>query len=494
MDKSEKLLSDNLICLILTCFCFILYGKTLSYDITWLDDIYLLVKSKPVLSDFTNIFSLFVRGVYLHDAPNFMYRPLLNVSFMADTFLNSGNYFFSHFINILFHSSAVCCIFFFLRIFFENRASAFILSLVFAAHPAGSVAASWIPGRNDSLLAVFIFSAFFFIEKYRNERKNRYIMLYSFCFACAMFSKESAIVFPFICALWLWIKRKESNIRLKTFSAYSVIPILAWLILRHFAGLKMSSFDLIGSIKNIAYLPVVSGKAVFPFFPVISSAYRNLEYPLVSSLAGAAFFIFSFLFIMKNRRETPCSHYMPMQVFLFGISWFFIFLLPTMAAGSNFGSSFFEHRLYIPMAGLFVILSQIRIPDKFHKSCAVLGLILAAAFSSISFCHSSYYERREIFWPKFVRENPADFDLFVWTGIFEEERHLYGSAEYYYKKSLELNPGQPVIHGKLAQIAYIKGNYEKAEEEAEKERNVYPENPVLRSLLDRLKQIKQEKM
>src|SRR6202020_3196456 len=77
-----------------------------------------------------------------------------------------------------------------------NRVHAFILSLLFAVHPVLSQAVAWLPGRNDVLLGIFIFSFFIFSIRYSREGKLKNLLLSVFFLLLALFTKETAVMGP----------------------------------------------------------------------------------------------------------------------------------------------------------------------------------------------------------------------------------------------------------------------------------------------------------
>lgn len=472
----SKQIPDRIVFLLITVFCVLLYGNTLSYGITWLDDYHLLVKAAPILSDFRNIFNIFLSGVLL-DTDSSMYRPLLNVSFMADTMLNGGGFFFSHLINIVLHIVASCLVYALLREFKVGKGMSAALSLLFAAHPASSVAVAWIPGRNDSLLACLVFPALLFAERYRHSGNHSHCIAYGVFTLLSLLTKESSIVLPFLVAMWLFLNRKHSKADLWHFSLASLFPLLIWHVLRSFSTVQTSMPQMIPTLKNLAYMPVLAGRAIFPVSPVVSSSYSHLGFPWLFAFLAICFFAISF-FLLKKENKNSGYEISSFNICLFGLCWFFAFILPTMAAGKgiSFGNSYFEHRLYVPLAGILLIVSRL-IPLAGCRFCRVYALsALILFFSCVSFCHSSYYESREILWPRIAHESPSDFDLWIWSGFFEKDRMLYGAAEFYYRKSLEADPNQVMAHFLIAEAAYHNGNIVLAKRELDEELRRFPEN------------------
>ena len=84
----------RIFCILIVMFCFVLYGHTLSYEITWLDDYYWLVLGKDFLSDISNWHKLFFADAFFSLNGGEFYRPLLSFTFIADILLNGSGFFF----------------------------------------------------------------------------------------------------------------------------------------------------------------------------------------------------------------------------------------------------------------------------------------------------------------------------------------------------------------------------------------------------------------
>ena len=85
-----------------------------------------------------------------------------------------------------------------------------------------------------------------------------------------------------------------------------------------------------------------------------------------------------------------------------------------------------------------------------------------------------------------------EFSNFVRAGMFEHKRLIYGAADYYYRKALELKPDQPQIHASLASIAYKRGDYIRAEEEMLAELALNPDYMQGRIWLEKLRKEKKQ--
>lgn len=501
---------DGRVYVFLALFCFLLYGGTLSYSLSWLDDYFLLIEARPFLSSLKNLPALFFTDAFITN-PIGLYRPMLNVSFMWDTLLDgiAGGWFFTHLNNILLHIASVCLFYRFLRIFSFKTKTAAIMSLIFAAHPAASVAVGWIPGRNDTLLALSSFPAIVLADKYCRTGRIRNAALYGLMLSFAVFAKESAVFLPVLAFLWLFLcnsgeifaKKNEFKDRINVFVLFSIVPLLAWAGMRSLAYVGSTHIGILATLRNMAYMPVLLGRALFPAWPVLMSPYDMLPYKAFSAVIGISFLLYVAVFLSKMLKkdcslennvnkipEDDCvfvqnvdksAEKLRFRTAVFGISWFLLFFMPTLVAGDGIvsGTLYFDHRLYVPMAGLIVSVAAIipKIAEK-RRIFAISSVAVFILFlSAVSFCHLGNYENRYVFWQRAVQDSPADFSNFVRAGQFEEQRGLDGQAEYFYIRAIEMNPAQSMLHASLAGIYYRRGNYAAAEAAMQSELQISPD-------------------
>ncbi|UCD55136.1 MAG: hypothetical protein JSV93_06410, partial [Candidatus Omnitrophota bacterium] len=167
--------------LLIACLGFLVYSQTLFFDFTYLDDNVLILGNRKFLSKLSNIPQAFRQDVFFSYEDAY-YRPLLTISFILDAQLpfalypspkpspqrgegrvrgrgEQGKGFSYHLTNIVIHLLAACLLFLLLIKLKYREGLAIFFSLIFTVHPVLTQAVAWLPGRNDSLLAVFIFSS-----------------------------------------------------------------------------------------------------------------------------------------------------------------------------------------------------------------------------------------------------------------------------------------------------------------------------------------------
>jgi len=110
---------------------------------------------------------------------------------------------------------------------------------MFLIHPSHFKTVVWIPDRID-LLAVFFLLCSFIAYIIHRERRSRIIFCLSvFFFVCALFSKESAVVFPLI--------------------------VMCYELYRYLVSSSKSGFLVHVLVRPALYIPLI---LLYPYFPM----------------------------------------------------------------------------------------------------------------------------------------------------------------------------------------------------------------------------------
>ena len=198
----------------------LLYFRTFSYDFIGLDEQSLLEDKRAFNKELSNIPKAFRQHVFQigdrvsSPGSSKYYRPILTVSFILDQQFSGTGFAFYRFTNMLIHFLACIGLLFVLQQLKIPHPLAFFFSLLFAAHPLLVQAVAWIPGRNDSLACVFVLWSFYFLAtatspKSSPRERTLNIVWHLLLFACALFTKENAIVFIVICAYYIFLIQKH---------------------------------------------------------------------------------------------------------------------------------------------------------------------------------------------------------------------------------------------------------------------------------------------
>lgn len=340
---------------VLGLLVFILYSRTVSFEYIGFDDTTMIVDNYRFIRNFENIPRAFTEHVFYFenniDKDKEYYRPMMTLSFMLDAHI-AGSYMprWYHFANVVYHFAACLLLLFFLRKIKAGHAAAFVLTLIFAVHPVVTQAVAWIPGRNDMLLAIFMFSSFIFFMEYLETKRRRPLMLHLIFFAFALFSKENGVMFPVLCFFYMQFIHREKLLSRSgmLLSAGYILFIVPWIFLRQHA-LEGSSVEnsfhsaIANIIKNAPFLLQYVGKAVLPFNLSVMFTIEDANY--IFPLLALGLIILGIVLSAAKRWS-----YM-----IFGLSWFLLFLVPSFSARLVEG---LEHRLYVPVAGFFILASE----------------------------------------------------------------------------------------------------------------------------------------
>lgn len=429
---------------------FVVYAQALFFNFTYFDDQALILENAAYLKNAANLFSAFVQDAFrLVHTSDAYYRPLLTVSLMLDANLGGVAPFIYHFSNVLFHLAAVWLLFvFFIQLGFR-RDHSFFFSLLFAVHPLLTQAVVWIPGRNDSLLAIGTLASFICLLRFLERRSWPAYLGHLFFFAFALFSKESALVIPLLALGLVYARQKEAlSFRLAGWLIVSWSPILAvWFFLRNIAlvnPLQLTWLDVVQSL-SLNFLAVIQliGKVLFPFNLSVLPTMRDTT-PIFGVMALV---ILAALLIPASNR--PAYKW-------WGLAAFALFLFPSLIGPNGVTTAgFLEHRMYLPLIGLMVALlesdavSRLRVSRVTALSLAAVLLLL---FSALTYSHSLNFRDRLTFWESAALTSPHSALAHRNLGAMYQLDGADDKAEQEYLAAIKINRNEPMVHNNLGLI------------------------------------------
>lgn len=129
-------------------------------------------------------------------------RPLNALAFMLDARLWGAEPFGFRLTNLLLHAASTALVGALAWEISRARRTAALAALLFAFHPATVPAVGWITGRVDVLATFFLLVAALAWQRARRENSGaRPLLALGLGFAAALFTKESALVFPALALL-----------------------------------------------------------------------------------------------------------------------------------------------------------------------------------------------------------------------------------------------------------------------------------------------------
>ncbi len=362
-NKPENFTRTHRLAAILFLFIAVVavYLKTVDYPFLW-DDTF-LISDNVFLRNPHNIIHVFDRQ-YFSQTYELSYRPITTLSFFLNFAISGLDPKIYHLTNIIIHFVNVMLVMAIIARLVGNSRLGVGFALLFALHPIHTEALNGVSFREDPLCLLFIAAAFIFHMRFRDkeeEKRKKVNFAWSmFFFTLALFTKETAVVYPGVMVIYdMFIGNKKGE-RVKWLgpALIAALPLIFFLFIR-FGPLKGPGesyiyhggkpiYTLYMMVQAIAhYLNLV----VWPLRQCVDYVFK--EHPkftdgavmgsfflLIACGAGAVMFI-------SIRRQIAI-----------GVAWFLLFLLPV----SNIipiGVVMAERYLYIPCLGIFIIASYV---------------------------------------------------------------------------------------------------------------------------------------
>jgi len=381
--------------LLLAAVCMAVYGKCLFYGITNSDDEVMIAGNIPFLRDLSNMFRVFTLDAFYAQQSIDLYRPLQSLTYILDAQWGGDTVFNAHLTNLLLHIVTCLTVYhLLLRLDFRQQL-ALVGALIYAVHYNFMTAVAWLPARGDLLLALFTFLALLTLIQSLENSAWRSILLHLLCFTLALFSKESAVVLPFLFATYVWTHGKAGRLTRKHLALpvyYLAMGSLYWAMKGAAVTGSSDERGIIPFIRNLRTLPETVAKFYLPVNISTLPAYK-----LSATLSGAA--IITALLVLHL-----CWRKRLQRRVLFYPAWFLLFILPGMTYYPNFYSfsnEHTDHRSYVICFGLLMLSLNLvqQAGLEMRKQFTPLVVILLVYLTVLNLHFSASYK------------NPAEFAL-----------------------------------------------------------------------------------
>lgn len=446
----------------------LLYGQTVFFSFSRLDDNVILEKSE-ILGNFKNLGTIFSSDVFLSDH-RLYYRPLLNCSYLVDAVVGGQSPLIYHLSNIFWHFLAVSLLYYFLKKILQRPPLALFLSLLFLVHPVLTQAVAWIPGRNDSLLAVWVLAAVLNFINFCKRPGWVSLSGYFIFFLLAVLTKETAIFLPFLLVVYYYTigqnqkiaRRDKAKVILASLTVYCL-----WFLLRQLAlaGGDNSVFALFKNLPQGLMMGLkIVGQIILPF------------HLTTVPLAADTSFLFSLVALPLLAVSLYASPHKRSTYLWFGAAWFLIFFIPPLLFSN--GTSYFDHRLYLPLIGFLIIISELDFIKSLNwrqPRVIALAALLLLILSVLTFRHSLNFRDPFTFWRAAVTGSPHSLPAHAILGDIYAEQTDWVAAEQEFLAALSLNPQEPIMHYNLGVVYLRSGNKIAAEIEFKRELAVNPD-------------------
>lgn len=443
-------------------FVFMLYAKCLWFDFTYLDDNVLVLQNYPFLRSMANILNAFKQDIFLsNQTPDVYYRPLVTISLILDAQIAQTSPLFYHLTNILLHLIGSLTVFYLLIRLDYPRPAAFCMGAFFAGHPVLTSAVAWIPGRNDTLMAIFSLWSFIWYLNFLQRSRIKALFLHLGFFGLALLSKENALfILPVIICHYIFVIGKRDFLAgQKRLLGGWFCVISVWFLLRNFglkSPLSLDAFVLMGSLyRAVPAVLQMLGKVIFPFNLSVMPTIEDTPFIYGFAAIAVLWFLLGF---SKGKR---LSH------IFFGAAWFLLFLVPSFMRPDRLAVGYFlEHRVYLALVGFLITLLEVDFIKhiNLHKLLPVTALGLVIFYFSLkALVYADNFKNRLSFYESAVRNSPSLPLAHRNLGAMYYLDEKLDRAEEEFKEALRINPYEPMTNNNLGLVYMKRGKFMEAE-------------------------------
>ena len=369
------------------------YLNSLPNQFVWDDEA--LVENNSYIRNHLYVSAIFTTDLY-HDQGQGTpyYRPFQAISYLVDYAVWGLNPWGYHITSILLHLGCVLLIWLLVQQVSSQNWLAFAVAALFAIHPVNTNAVTYIAGRADPLALAGMLGALWLFRKSRAPAGCYLRLAYysgsGLLFLGALFSRESALIFPALLLLEQLVFAPAHDRRLRR-AIMAAVPFVlldaAFLVWRyavlaqlHRPGLP--ALSLPASVRWQVPFRTLATDCGLLVWPANLHMERQVTLggPELRILTGLGFLLAAgFLWVLgRTYRRQP--------LIFFGMGWFIVALLPTLAI-PTIAAVAAEHWLYVPSIGFYVVFVTVvgrqldRPVPPSRILTGVLGLVILGALA-----------------------------------------------------------------------------------------------------------------
>lgn len=475
--------------LLLFVLAFSVFFPSLENSFVWDDQILIEREHKKFENNVSSyIFNDFFRSSADWDKVHYYYRPASYSTLIADYVIWKDKSFGYHLTNNLLFALTVLAFYFLALIAFRKLTDseddpvlpAVVAALVFIFHPVHVESVSWISGRTDIVCALFLIMGL--IAHFRSS-SNVFFVLAPVFFAFSLWSKEVAVVFPFIAVfgsvLTRQFKKRDavlSFIYLILLTLYIFVrtksllnPTLESIAVSSSSSLQSAQGSVLSAYLEpvkilLCSLGIYMEKLLLPFnlnayIYKVSTSPLNLISSVVLTVSVTAVFILSLI-----RR-----HYFP----AFAIFTALITILPSLPVAVMPIASIpiAERYLFIPSLGYALLLGFVfSVLSRKIKPAHLLTLLilLLGTFTYLNMDRQLVWKDRVTFWGTTASQSDHAFPHSNYALALQQVGRTQEALKFY---EAALNPaltvdndqGRVITMNNLALLYMNQGDYQRAE-------------------------------
>ena len=429
-----------------------LNGKFLYDDPILVENNKLIRAPSAVINFFTNdIFS----GAAVGRKSSF-YRPLQMASYTLNYSIGKLDVRGYHLVNTILHILVALSIYWLINILFSNHLLSLITALLFVVHPLHTEAVSYIAGRADSLVGLFMLLSFILYVKLINQTRINIlkIIFLLLAYLCALFSKEYSLLLPLLLLFYHFVFGKKINITV-FLSLLGVIAFYMVMRLTYLKPLLTLNTDTVADRLPGLFVAIFSYiKLLFlPFHLHFEYGQKLFAWTDLRTLGGVFITLLIFVWAYLKRGN---------KIILFSIGWFFLGLLPV---SNLYKINYYmtEHFLYMPSIGFFLLLSYF-LSLLYNNKYKIVALILMTCavlfFLNLTIRQNDYWKDPLTFYTKTLELAPESSNAYTNLGQIYQDKGDLTKALSCYTKAIEFNPNNDKAYNNRGNLYNSNNNYD----------------------------------
>lgn len=442
------------------------------------------------------------------------WRPLTYVSFVIDQKIWGPDPFGFHATNIFLHAGVVVVLFMLCARLLASAHLGFMIALLYAIHPVHFEAVGFIHNRSDILCLFFLLSSLYGLDAY-SRKKGRVLLAEEIpgvwyfvgslaSFFLALLSKETAVVFPLIAFVYmfLFLRNYERSGALKM--GLSFLGVLAiYLSLRVLVLGEVIQAERVWGFYNFppgegAFWPLATAlKLVGMYFAFLMNSFNPFDFcadyalkPIASllygeALSGGLIILILFYLLIRLRKTLPFLS--------LAIVWFLVTYLPI----SNIvpiGNLFSQRYMYIPSVGFFVLLGfgfgKLLENKESQKLIAIFLILLIIFWSRSTILRNQYYRDDISLWFYTAKHPLASPRAHLVLGQYYIKAGNLNLAKEELEASLNKNSGYVPALMMLGYIYKQQGNISEAEKRFSRAAMIATQEKDVTSLQEAIEELK----
>jgi len=450
-----------------------IYANSLGGKFIW-DDEFLIEKNEYIKHP-GGIAGFFTKPLsYGTPLKSNYYRPLQALTYALNYRAGGLDPVGYHVFNIILHVGAACALYWLTLLLFKNGFLSLATSLLFVAHPINTEAVTYISGRADPMVVVFMCLSVAYYVKAARGKKNLFYLLSAASYVLALFSKETALVIPFLLLAYDYICGGSGASGRAVFPKRAVpfffIGVL-YIILRKTA-LNFPAENTAINATLYTRVPLVLSSIAMYFKKLILPLDLHMEYRMViPPMGGPA--VMAGMGIFAALIAAAAFYAKREKIITFSIAWFLINYFPI----SNIyplNAVFAEHWIYPASIGLYIAsgwaLFKIYSRGAAVKWLAVLllaGLLFSASHATVR--QNRHWAEPARFYERILKYNDKSSRVYNNLGRVYATGERAHEAIAMYEKAIEVKPDYLNAYNNLANAHSRLGNkaeavtlYEKA--------------------------------